>query len=469
LHLFLAVSGVRSAALGWLLTAVVGTAAGAQEIDRRQYLPDRADEDWSFLKDAPREDVWDPLKYVGLARDGWFLTLSGELRLRPEGLRIRPRGDRPGTVDSYLLQRYLFGTDVHFGPALRAFAEAQSGIITGSLRSPRPTDLNRLDLHQAFVEWKPVSRAPGSLAIKVGRQELSVGSTRLISASPGLNVKRSFDGGSLSVRGPTFTVTGAVAQLVRNDGGVFDDRPDPGQRFWGIAAGRRSPRFQRGEVAAYYLGIDRTLSRYPQGTGPEVRHTVGVKWNGSAERLDLSHDALFQWGEFQGGPIRAWAFATETEYRFASRWRPRINARANVTSGDRDAGEPRLESFNPLFPGSSYAGAVGLLGPTNLTDFTPAISVWPRSNLLVGVEAPSYWRTSRADGIYAIDLRVLVLPSAGDGKYVGTNPGVLVVYQATRHLQLQGVVTRFIAGEFLDNTFIAPGFGFYSASAVYRF
>jgi hypothetical protein len=87
----------------------------------------------------------------------------------------------------------------------------------------------------------------------------------------------------------------------------------------------------------------------------------------------------------------------------------------------------------------------------------------------VGVEAPSYWRTSRADGIYAIDLRVLVLPSAGDGKYVGTNPGVLVVYQATRHLQLQGVVTRFIAGEFLDNTFIAPGFGFYSASAVYRF
>ena len=45
---------------------------------------------------------------------------------------------------------------------------------------------------------------------------------------------------------------------------------------------------------------------------------------------------------------------------------------------------------------------------------------------------------------------------------MGTNPGVLVVWQATRHLQLQGVITRFLSGGFLERTFVADGFGFYS-------
>ena len=44
-----------------------------------------------------------------------------------------------------------------------------------------------------------------------------------------------------------------------------------------------------------------------------------------------------------------------------------------------------------------------------------------------------------------------------------------MVWQATRHLQLQGVITRFISGPFLENTFVAEGFGFYSVTARYRF
>jgi hypothetical protein len=147
----------------------------------------------------------------------------------------------------------------------------------------------------------------------------------------------------------------------------------------------------------------------------------------------------------------------------------RLSARADLATGDRGRDDPRLEAFNPLFPGNSYSGAVGLLGPTNLTDFTVGITARPRPYLTIGFEMPSYWRTSTADGVYATDLRVLVPPAAGRGKYVGTNPGVLVNWQATRHWQLQGAITRFLAGAFLEQTFVAPGFGFYSATAAYRF
>ena len=93
----------------------------------------------------------------------------------------------------------------------------------------------------------------------------------------------------------------------------------------------------------------------------------------------------------------------------------------------------------------------------------------PRRGLLVGFEAPSYWRTSTRDGVYGTSLAVLFPPATGPGKYVGTNPGIVVVWDATRHLQVQGAITRFLPGAFLDDTFVSSGFGFYSMTARYRF
>jgi hypothetical protein len=444
--------------------------ADAQDAPSRTYRTNAADEDWTFLKNAPRTDVWDPLKYIPLGRENWSLSLSGEFRLRPEGFRVRETETRPSATDNYLLQRYLFGADLRFGPRFRVFGEMQSGVINGSLRSPRPTDRNSADLHQAFFELRQTVRETDRFTVVAGRQELEIGSSRLISASPGLNVKRSFDGVAVGYRTPSWAVAAAGAELVDVRGGAFDDRADGGELFWGVAAIRRGTALLRSDVGAYYLGIDHDESFYVQGRGPEVRHTVGAKWSGTGARIDLNYDLLLQWGSFAGAPIRAWAFATETGYRFpAAAWRPRISIRSDIASGDRDVNNPTLHSFNPLFPGNSYSGAVGLLGPTNLTDLTPALTVSPSRALTFGFEAPSYWRTSAGDGVYATDLRVLFRPETGAGRYVGTNPAILVIWQPTRHLQLQGVITRFMAGAFLDSTFIADGFGFYSVTARYRF
>jgi alginate export protein len=449
---------------------LASTGVAAQEVQLRVYRPNAADEDWTFLKSAPKIDVWDPIKYIELGPEDWSLTLSGEFRFRPEGFRIRETAGRPSASDTYLLQRYLFGADLRFGRRMRLFGELQSGFINGQLRSPRPTDRDSLDLHQLFFELRQPVRQNDRLTLAVGRQEIEIGSSRLISASPGLNVKRSFDGVAFSYRASSWSFAAGAAELVGVSSGAFDDRADRQQRFWGVAAGRSGPAFQRSDVGAYYLGIDRKESSYVQGRGPESRHTIGGKWTGVGRRLDLNWDVLFQWGHFAEAPIRAWAFATETGYRLSSApWRPRVSFRTDVASGDEDASDPELQSFNPLFPGNSYSGSVGLFGPTNLTDFTPAVTFFPRPNLTLGFEAPSYWRTSVADGIYSTDLRVLIGPQAGTGKYVGTNPGVIMVWQLTRHLQLQGAITRFLSGAFLESTFVANGFGFYSVTARYRF
>ena len=449
---------------------LVATSVAAQGTPSRVYRPNAADEDWTFLKTDAKIDFWDPVKYIALGREDWSLSLSGEFRLRPEGFRVRGTEARPATVDNYALQRYLFGADLRLGRRVRVFGELQSGLIHGKLRSPRPTDRDPMDMHQAFFELRQPVRQNDRLTLTVGRQEIEIGSSRLISASPGLNVKRSFDGVVASYRTSSWALVGVGAALVDLRPGTFDDRSIREQLFWGGAAGRSGPALERSELGVYYLGIDRERSVFAQAAEPELRHTIGGKWNGAGTRIDLNYDVVFQWGRFADAPIRAWAFATETGYRFPSaRWRPRLSIRTDIASGDRDANDPRLESFNPLFPGNAYSGAVGLLGPTNLTDFTPALTVSPRRDLTIGVEAPSYWRTSTGDGVYATDLRVLFPPEAGTGKYVGTNPAALIVWQPTRHLQLQGVITRFLAGTFLERTFVSDGFGFYSFTARYRF
>jgi len=442
----------------------------AQQPVMRIYLPNTADEDWSFLSEhSSRSDFWDPLKYISLGREGRYLTLSGEARYRVEGFHLKGV-DGTSTRDNYLLQRYLFGADLHLGTRFRLFTEFQSGIINGQLRSARPTDQNIADFHQAFLEWRQPINGKGVFGVKVGRQELSIGSSRLISASPGLNVKRSFDGALLYFRKDTWRISGTFAKLNSVNPGAFDDRVDSKQTFWGLGVSRKSPRFQKGELGLYYLGVDRANAEYEQGEGRDLRHTLGLKWTGTGTRLDLNYDMILQWGLFEGSAVRAWALSTETGYRFVdARGKPRIWFRCDIASGDRDPGDPRLQSFNPLFPGNSYSGLVGLLGPTNLTDFDPAVTFILRKNVSLTLEAPSYWRTSSADGVYAPDLRLLLHADVGQGKYVGTNPGAVGVWQVMRHIQFQGAITRFISGAFLEDTNTAGGFGFYSATMMYRF
>ena len=437
----------------------------------RIYLTDRADEDWSFLKDrAYRSDFWDPIKYIALGRENWYLTLGGEVRMRPEGFRIRGDETTPATRDNYLLQRYLFSADLHMGKRFRFFSELQSGLISGKLRSPRPTDKNLAEIHQGFVEFRTPLGERRNLMVRVGRQELAIGSSRLISAAQGLNVKRSFDGATVHYGSQDWRVELGAAKLVKLRPGAFDDPPDHEQSFWGVAFFRRGVPFKTASLSAYYLGLDRRVSVYQQGIGPERRHTIGGKMSGGRGNFDFNYDAIFQWGRFRGGDASAWAVSTESGYRFPKRrFRPRLSLRFNTATGDKDRTDNRLESFNPLFPGTSYSGTVGLLGPTNMTDVTPALQLFLRRSLLVAVECPSYFRSSRGDGVYGIDLRLLIPATAGTARYVGTNPGVSVGWLVTRHISVGGAITRFLSGPFLERTFVANGFGFYSASVSYRF
>jgi hypothetical protein len=104
-----------------------------------------------------------------------------------------------------------------------------------------------------------------------------------------------------------------------------------------------------------------------------------------------------------------------------------------------------------------------------LTDVTPGVQLLLPRRVVFVFESPFYVRSSTGDGLYNIALRPLPFPRDNPDRYVGTNPAFVAVWNATTHLSLTGVITRFVPGPFARPSFIQHGLGFYSASFTYRF
>ena len=448
------------------------TQSAAAEGDARPaYQQYRYDEDWSVLKDAPRHrDAWDGAKYVPLNRDGWYLSTGGEARWRYERVRDPGFGSQPDDPSGYVLQRYLLHTDWHFGTHARAFIEIQSGLEAGRTGGPRPTDENTLDLHQGFLDltWRGSDRR--SVTLRLGRHEVAFGAGRLISAAEGLNVRRSFDGARLIVKRGGWTWNATAMRLVAAVPGMFDDRGDSGLLTWGAGGNGPRPWLGPGNLAIYYIGARRRAARFDQGTADSIRHTGGVRVWGSAGRLDYDQELIVQLGTFGHDPIRAYAIASDLGWGLASTGgRPRLGVRVFGTSGDRDPLEPKLNSFDPLFPGIAYSGRSALLGPTNLVTVDPSLSFSPHRRFRITTDWALFWRTSTHDGIYGVNVAVLRTGQASAARFVGSQTSVDVDGALTSHLSVSASVVLFNAGTFLKET--PPGLDtrYIAGHVAYRF
>jgi Alginate export len=452
-------------------SAAAQSATEAEKSARRPpYQSLRYEEDWSALRDSSlRTDMWDPLKYVPLNKDGWYLSLGGEGRLRYEALRNAAFGSGPQDANGYVLQRYLAHADLHFGRHVRAFTEVQSGLEVGRTGGPRPTDEDRLEFHQAFIELS-TARPQLLFTLRVGRQEVAFGSGRLISASEGRNVRRTFDAVRPIVRLGSWTWNAVVAKLVVVEPGIFDDGEEPGQTFGGFGFIRTRRSRSDDGTAAYYLTLHRRDGQFDQGVAQEIRHTLGSRTWGHWANVDYNYELIVQWGSFGDAPIRAGALATDTGYLFpSSRWPTRIGVRADLTTGDRTPDDPSLQTFNPLFPGTAYSGRVGLVGPANSIDVTPSVRLALTRRLTMTIDHTWFWRYSAQDGLYGIGVNVVRSGGETHARSVGRQLSVQADVRSDEHLMFTITITAFAAGRFLQETPPGSDVAYVTVSSTYRF
>lgn len=101
-----------------------------------------------------------------------------------------------------------------------------------------------------------------------------------------------------------------------------------------------------GSVDFYYLDFRDDIGSFMQGVDTETRHTVGMRWWGSASGWDWNWEAVYL-GDKR---ISAGTLASDTGTFSDVLFQPSVGLRANIASGDKDPEDSMLQTFNPLLP-----------------------------------------------------------------------------------------------------------------------
>ncbi|MCR9255296.1 MAG: alginate export family protein [Alphaproteobacteria bacterium] len=400
------------------------------------------------------------------ADDGTLrLTLGGEIRQRYEYTHNPGFGDDPQDEAGVWLQRYTAHADLGLGDHLRIFGQLSSANEIGRKAGPSPVDEDRLAVQNLFVELRDLG---GIAGLRAGRQEMRLGSGRLIDMREGPNVRRTFDAVRFGVDSALGVVTGLAARPVVPLPGSFDNTPSDDERLFGAYATAREGVLPLGQADFYVLRYVDEGARYFQGRGEERRTSVGLRAFGAAGNWDWNWEGVYQVGDFDGGDIRAWTFASDTGYRFRTlAWAPRLGVSANIASGDSDPSDNRLETFNPMFPRGNYFSEAAVLGPRNFYNVRPSVSTAPLPGVSVGTDVNVFWRLEEADAVYGPPGQIV--RSGGDGRHVGTAWSVNAAYEMSPRAAFSIVFTHFFPGKVIQSTGPDEAITFVEATFQFRF
>lgn len=221
------------------------------------------------------------LQSLGQERtDSTYISFGGDVRYQYFLFKNEEWGAAPADRDGYILMRYLGHADLHMGKHFRTFVQLQSSLAGGKEKPPSPVDENQLDLHQAFIDLKLKK-----FTLRIGRQEFSFGSQRLVSVREGPNNRQAFDAIDLQYGKSHLFFSHYVLSKQK----IFDDKFDHHTKFWGLYMVFK-------HLDLYYLGLQKGSTAFDDGTGKELRHSVGTRAFNKTSRWQYDFEAVYQWG-----------------------------------------------------------------------------------------------------------------------------------------------------------------------------
>lgn len=419
---------------------------------RTPYQQSRYNDDFRYLADPARhDDLWDPLKYLKLGeRPDFYLTLGGELREKYGHYDQPFFGLRRRAAEDYLFHRLLLNADLHLGSNLRSFLQLGDAVQAGRGNLRVSSDVDRLDIQQAFVDIVLPGESSGSATLRAGRQEMNFGSQRLVALRDSANVRRSFDGVRSFYREGGMRIDAFLTRPVQEKSGHFDDQPNRSQLFGGVYAVLPVAPLPGLTADLYYLGLDRKNARFDVGRAHELRHTIGTRLWGGVKPWDYNNELVLQTGSFGSRDILAWMAASDTGFTFATApLTPRLGLKANIASGNRNPNGGTLGTFNGLYPRNGYFTPAGFVTLTNLMNVYPSLSVRPTAATDISLGWDFLWRQSTKDAFYRGGHIPLIPGSSSNARYIGNEIDLETGWQLDRHIRIAGSYVHFFAGPFV--------------------
>ncbi|MFC0426225.1 alginate export family protein [Chryseobacterium scophthalmum] len=411
----------------------------------------RFDENYTSYQDSTKT-LYNSLKYIPLSENdnNKYLSLGGEARAEFVEFNNEDWGRLGIGSNPFFIQRYTVHADLHLGSRVRVFGQLRSAWENGRKNGPRPIDEDHLNVQNLFVDVDAIKNEKEKLTVRAGRQELDYGSGRLISVREGPNLRLYFDGLKLMYQRGNFKSDAFMMMTSEINTGVFDNKFSKSINLWGSYNTLILPK--SGNLEFYYLGIHRKETRFEDGTGDERRHTLGGRFYRYGSGFIYNFEGAYQFGNFNNSTISAWTASADIGYLFENvKGKPTINLRNDYISGDKNKGDGKLGTFNPLYPKGGYFGFNPQIGPVNLIDIHPYATVDLNSKMTVQADVVFNWRYSLQDGVYRPSGSLNLTSMNSKKRYIGTAFLGSFNYKINKFFIFNTGIQYFKTGEFVDD------------------
>ncbi len=371
------------------------------------------------------------------------VALSGHVRERATYMSAIDFDSNDEDTGWSWAQRIHATADVDLKDGMQARISLMSGLQSGI--ETTPIEDNHLALQEGFL----ILPVAGSAA-SIGRQEIRLGSQRLVGWRDGTNVRRTWDGLRLNGgnRNWTWDVIGLQPVDVEPEG-AFNDTSDDDRQLAGVYTTRSAG---RSDLDLYYLYAHYAERNTVEGPGVQDRHTVGLRLFGERGSIFWDWEAVYQFGEHGGLDIEAWTLATNTGYRLPGAWQPSLMLSTNVASGDSDRSDNKLETFDALYPRGNYFSELAQLGPANFFNLNPYLTLAPNDDLFISLDINFYWRLEKEDGVYGPAGNLIRPPLGSRERFVNTAISLAVEWQASKHWFLGLALAHSRPEDFFEDT-----------------
>ncbi|WP_146746601.1 alginate export family protein [Sinomicrobium soli] len=390
------------------------------------------------------------------------LSFGGSWRFQTESF-INGEFDRYASQDnSWYLNRFLAHAHLKAGRNFELFTELGSSLPTNK-DDISPVDKDELYINQLFVKYQFTS----SWDIAAGRHNMRLGSGRLVDIREGPNVRRSFDFTELNYQNRNFKVKGFFSVPVQPFSGVFDnDYLKFDETFSGIYTTTQLSGTTGVDVYIFYQKDDNAL--YNSGTENERRTSVGIRHFGNYKKLTYNNEAVYQFGTFGDQHISAWTLSLHIERQTTIMGRDfGLGIKTEAISGDRDATDNKMNTFDALYPRGAYFGRVARFGPSNLIDVHPYINT-TFNKWQAEIDYDVFWRYSTEDGVYGAPM-TLDYPSTNNKRFIAHQMGANISFEPSSFINIQLESNIVFPGAFLKESSLPDTLYHFVLTTEFRF
>lgn len=408
---------------------------------------------------------YDPIKFGALTVD---VQEKMRFEIRENNFDFNSAINGPQDA-SWLLQRFRLGLGYDVNPWLKFYIQGQD---IRELGGSRPNDVgvaaaegdDVFDILKAYVQ---IGNLKKGLSATLGRQFLSYGDQRLVGPLEWLNPARTFDAIKLRYAAASFSLDAFISSPVAfsnnmwNQSGFLDNDESLNQMFSGIYLSTQWVPINTTTDFYLFHKSDDGNADFGAKLGDTSFITLGTLWKGDPKKLggfDYDTEMAFQTGKVSGRDLTAFAGHWGTGYNWLKHsWKPRLGLQYNYGSGDSNAADGDIGTFQNLYPTNHlFYGYMDTTGWMNMHNPQLNLSFMPTAKLKVMLDYHLYWNATNNDAWRRVNgvtgVRPVNAAATSAGSFRGQEIDFTAIYKLNPHVAFQTGYSYFIAGDYLKNT-----------------